>query len=157
MMDQECELGADLLRSRNVSLDIAAALAAIAHARPGAVLIHCGGGRDRTGLLTMILLALVGVDPDDIASDYELSYERMRALYAAPGEPDQGPILQRFFAEENSSARAVILDILESVDIEHTLRAGGMTQADLTAVRERLRGSEEGDPFVLVARPPAPA
>ncbi|MGH2598652.1 MAG: tyrosine-protein phosphatase, partial [Dehalococcoidia bacterium] len=33
----------------------AAAVAAVAHAQPGGVLIHCGLGRDRTGLVAMLL------------------------------------------------------------------------------------------------------
>ena len=48
-------------------------LTAIAYARPGGVLFHCMGGRDRTGMITMLVLGLVGVAPEDIAADYELS------------------------------------------------------------------------------------
>ena len=48
-------------------------LTAIAYARPGGVLFHCMGGRDRTGMVTMLVLSLVGVAPEDIAADYELS------------------------------------------------------------------------------------
>lgn len=40
----------------------------------------------------MLLLALVGVAPEEIAADYELSAERLRARYAARGEEDQGPL-----------------------------------------------------------------
>lgn len=55
-------------------------MAAVARADPGGIVIYCGGGRDRTGLITLLLLALVDAEPDEIASDYELSYERMRLL-----------------------------------------------------------------------------
>ena len=41
----------------------AAVVAAIAHAAPGGVAYHCAGGRDRTGMITILLLALAGVDP----------------------------------------------------------------------------------------------
>jgi protein tyrosine/serine phosphatase len=61
---------------------------------PGGVAFHCGGGRDRAGQITMVLLALLGVAPSDIAAEYMLSYERLPARYAARGEPDQGPLLQ---------------------------------------------------------------
>ena len=37
-----------------------AAVAAVADAPPGGVLVHCGIGRDRTGLVALLLLALVG-------------------------------------------------------------------------------------------------
>ena len=39
----------------------AAAVAAVADARPGGVLVHCTVGRDRAGLVTLLLLALAGV------------------------------------------------------------------------------------------------
>ena len=60
-------------------------VAAIAQAPPGGVLVHCVVGRDRTGLVTMLLLALVGVAPDDIAADYALSGERLPAASSNGG------------------------------------------------------------------------
>lgn len=39
----------------------------------GAVLFHCAAGKDRTGIFTMLLLALAGVDWADILADYEAS------------------------------------------------------------------------------------
>ena len=60
----------------------AAAVAAVARAEPGGVVVHCGLGRDRTGLVTMLLLALVGVAPQDIADDCELSTSRLPPLDA---------------------------------------------------------------------------
>jgi len=33
------------------------------------VVIHCAGGKDRTGLLTALLLHVAGVDVDEIAAD----------------------------------------------------------------------------------------
>jgi protein-tyrosine phosphatase len=114
----------------------AAAVAAVARARPGGVVVHCGGGRDRTGLVTMLLLAMVGVAPEHIASDYELSYDRMRRLYAELEEDDQGPILQEFLRRENTSARSSILATLSSLDVEACLGSGGL--GDVAAVRARL-------------------
>lgn len=40
-----------------------------------ALLVHCSLGRDRTGLLVALLLALVGVDDETILADYERSEE----------------------------------------------------------------------------------
>jgi protein-tyrosine phosphatase len=51
------------------------ALAAIARAEPGGVVYHCGVGRDRTGLITMLLLAALEVPADAAAEDYALSPE----------------------------------------------------------------------------------
>lgn len=55
------------------------AVRAVAGARPGGVVISCGRGCDRTGLLALLLLHLVGVGADDIATDYAPSIEQMAA------------------------------------------------------------------------------
>ena len=56
----------------------AAAIKAIAQAKPGGVLFHCKRGHDRTGIISLLLLALVGVSPEDILADYELSVDPER-------------------------------------------------------------------------------
>ena len=42
----------------------ATAVGAIADAPPGAVLVHCAGGKDRTGLVTAMALTVVGAEPE---------------------------------------------------------------------------------------------
>ncbi|HEX6291312.1 MAG TPA: tyrosine-protein phosphatase [Herpetosiphonaceae bacterium] len=116
----------------------AAAVAAIARAAPGGVVIHCGIGRDRTGLITLLLLALVGVAPEDIAADYELSNVRLRPRWTALGEEDQEPIIEALLRRKQTSARAAILATLASLDVAAYLRSGGLSDDDLAAVRERL-------------------
>jgi hypothetical protein len=101
----------------------AAAVTAVAQARPGGVLIHCIRGVDRTGIVALLLLALVGVAPEDILADYELSVD-----------PEREVILAR----EQTTTRAVILGRLAGLDVEAYLRGGGLSQADLDAVRARL-------------------
>ena len=41
----------------------------------GAVLYHCTSGKDRTGILSLFLLTLLGVSEKDILDDYEISNE----------------------------------------------------------------------------------
>ncbi|SCG41164.1 tyrosine-protein phosphatase [Micromonospora humi] len=52
---------------------LAAAFTAIAQAPPGAVVVHCHGGRDRTGVLVALALHVAGVPVDAIAADYALT------------------------------------------------------------------------------------
>jgi protein-tyrosine phosphatase len=46
-----------------------------------AVLFHCYGGRDRTGMVAALLLGLAGVPRDEIVRDYVLTDDRMAPLY----------------------------------------------------------------------------
>jgi len=101
----------------------AAVVSAIARARPGGVLFHCKRGHDRTGITTLLLLALVGVEPDEIVADYVLS-------------PD--PERDELLAREHSSVRDALLSALDGLDIDSYLVLGGACQDDLAAVRKRL-------------------
>ena len=65
------------------------ALLAIASSAPG-VLVHCSAGRDRTGMISSLLLANAGVDADDVVADYAESVRAMAGT-AAHG----GPTLDR--------------------------------------------------------------
>jgi protein-tyrosine phosphatase len=52
------------------------ALRAIAEA-PRGVLVHCSAGRDRTGMISALLLSNAGVSPEDVAADYAVSVRAM--------------------------------------------------------------------------------
>ena len=52
-------------------------LTEIARAQPGGVACHDMGGRDRTGLVTMLVLRPTGVLPEAVAEDYALSNVRI--------------------------------------------------------------------------------
>lgn len=115
-----------------------AAVKAIAHARPGGVVFHCGRGRDRTGLIAVLVLDLAGVFPHDIVADYELSTERVRLLDAALGESDQGREIAEILGRKKTSAEAQILDLLASGEIAEQLRAGGLGPEDVEALSARF-------------------
>ena len=100
-----------------------AVIRAIAQAQPGGVLFHCKRGHDRTGIITLLLLALVGVSPDDIVADYALSIDPKR---------------EEMLAREHTTTRETILATLASINVDSYLLAGGLSQIDLDAVRTRL-------------------
>ena len=116
----------------------AAAVGAIAHAQPGGVLIHCVGGRDRTGLVSLLVLALLGVAPETIAADYELSNTRLPPFWAERGMEDQRAAIRAVLDRHGTSARTALLDLLGSLDAAAGLRAGGLSAADLDALKDRL-------------------
>ncbi|HWM09408.1 MAG TPA: tyrosine-protein phosphatase [Solirubrobacteraceae bacterium] len=84
-----------------------AVLEAIAQAPPGGVLFHCMGGRDRTGMIAMLVLALVGAAPEDIATDYELS---------ANAHPDSAAVLAGL-ERASTTARAELLRTMAALDL----------------------------------------
>ncbi|AIG77218.1 Hypothetical protein AJAP_21800 [Amycolatopsis japonica] len=116
----------------------AAVITALAQCGPGGVLFHCGAGRDRTGLVTLLLLALADVRPEAIAADYDLSTEALKPLFALMGAEDQGPIIQSALADRGTTTQAAILSTLEGLDVERYLLAGGVSNTDLDGIRKRL-------------------
>jgi protein-tyrosine phosphatase len=117
---------------------IALIFGTLARSQPGGVLVHCGGGRDRTGLIVLLLLALVGVAPDDIAADHALSHDRLRPLYARKGLADDAPVIEEVLAGHNTTARETIFAMLSTLDVDGYLRSSGVSDEDLAAVRARL-------------------
>jgi protein tyrosine/serine phosphatase len=118
----------------------AAAVAAIAQAEPGGVLVHCVGGRDRTGLVTLLALALAGAEPNAVAADYGLSNERLPPFWERRGWADQRPELARILERKQTTARELVVELLESVDVERVLVDAGLREDDVTALRARLVG-----------------
>ena len=78
------------------------AVGAIASAPPGTVCVHCVGGRDRTGLVSALVLRLAGVSVADVARDYAESEERLaasHALWVAAAPDPQERARRQVFAE----------------------------------------------------------
>jgi hypothetical protein len=48
----------------------------------GPVVIHCAAGKDRTGIVVAVLLALAGVEQTDIVADYLATGERLHLVRA---------------------------------------------------------------------------
>ncbi|MEU9888366.1 tyrosine-protein phosphatase [Sphaerisporangium sp. NPDC051011] len=113
-------------------------IAAIANARPGGVLFHCGLGRDRTGMIALLLLALVGAAPEDIAADYDQSTNRLPPLFAALAIEDQTREIEDILARKKTTARAAVLAALDGFDAEAYVRAAGLTEEEVGFLRERL-------------------
>ncbi|MEV7182766.1 tyrosine-protein phosphatase [Kitasatospora sp. NPDC093102] len=116
----------------------AALISAIAGTRPGGVVVHCGAGRDRTGLAAVLLLALAGVDRAAIAEDYLLSGPNIRPLYGMLGLPDPYRRIDAVLAEAGTTAEAALAAALDGFDPAGYLLAAGVAPERIAAVRERL-------------------
>jgi protein-tyrosine phosphatase len=53
----------------------------LAAGEKGTMLYHCTTGKDRTGILTALLLSIAGVGREDIIADYCVSEVYMRPVY----------------------------------------------------------------------------
>jgi protein-tyrosine phosphatase len=124
--------------------NVAAAIRAVGQAPAGGVVVHCQGGKDRTGLVTAFLLRVAGVAIGEIAADYALSEQRLRTRhqkwFAAAADEAELARLHRIAATPETS----MVEVLEELErrygsIEGYLRAGGATDEDLERARARLR------------------
>ena len=59
--------------------NVAAAVRALAG--PGAAIVHCAAGKDRTGVVVAVALLAVGVPRDEVVADYALTNERIEGVY----------------------------------------------------------------------------
>jgi protein tyrosine/serine phosphatase len=121
----------------------AAAIKAIADAPDGPVVVHCHGGKDRTGMVVALALSVAGVPEEEIVADYVLTQERLAPLLAEQlaAEPDTS--LHAELIEFRDTRAESIVAILRHVDetyggAEAYLRHGGLTTGDLDRLRTRL-------------------
>ena len=125
--------------------NVAAALKAVANAHEGGVVVHCVGGKDRTGLLVAFLLHLAGVPDEEIAADYALSEERLRSRHEAWFEAaDSEEELERLRRIAQTPAESM-LGVFRELErrhgsVEGYLRSTGLTEEELERLRHRLRG-----------------
>jgi protein tyrosine/serine phosphatase len=122
----------------------AAAIAAVADADRGGVLVHCVGGKDRTGLVSALLLRLAGVDVEAIGADYALSEinlaERHERWIVEAADEAERERLRRI----TRSPAAAMVEVLGELDrryddVASYLRAGGAVDGVLARARARLR------------------
>ena len=59
--------------------EVTGALRSIATA-PGAAIVHCAAGKDRTGVVVALALTVAGVEPEVIVDDYMATDERLEAI-----------------------------------------------------------------------------
>ena len=123
---------------------VAEVMAAIAGAPEGGVLIHCAAGKDRTGLISALLLGLAGVPAETIAADYALTAELLRPrdqewLEHGPGERAEREALAARFAPTAEVMLAVLDGLTRRYGgVEPYLAAAGVSPADLQRLRDRL-------------------
>jgi protein-tyrosine phosphatase len=122
--------------------ELAQALTAVGDADPPAV-IHCVGGRDRTGIACGMALWLAGVEPDAIAADHTLSDESWAPFHPgwfADAQDEQERERRRRVAQP---AGRTLVEVLEEIEeregIRDLLLGAGADEAALERLVARLR------------------
>ncbi len=98
------------------------------------VVFHCHTGKDRTGLITIVMLSLASVPEEAIIADYMASnpgFEAMRAALTTGGEPEFMPGAPAAFQGPVSptGAEAALSFLQESGGAAAYLESGGLTEA----------------------------
>jgi protein-tyrosine phosphatase len=121
---------------------ITALQAAIEHCDEGVVL-HCAGGKDRTGVLVALLLRLLGVSDGDIVRDYALTGERKAEIKARMVASGYGERLASLPASLLDAAPTTMTRFLARLDSDFGSAEGwalsaGLPPASLTALRATM-------------------
>lgn len=117
----------------------AAALVAVAEAPPGGVFVHCRYGRDRTGLVTMLLLALVGVPRAAIVEDFLHSNLMLPRMYTSLQLADDREVLRRRLRQQGTSQSFILRETLKRfVQVKDQLSAAGFTADRAQKLADRL-------------------
>ncbi len=109
----------------------------IANAQSG-VLFHCTAGKDRTGVVSAILLMLVGVDAKTIIEDYVLTAEYGRARFEAVRQkfPDAD---MRLVIPCRANMEGFLRLFTETYgDAESYLHRLGLTETEIVHIKEKL-------------------
>lgn len=115
----------------------------IADAPEGCVLFHCAVGKDRTGILAMLLLSLAGVDKWDIVANYVQTWANlMRDEVFRADWLDARHSVFREGMESNAATIEFAYDLLEGEHggVETFLLECGVPDEDVACVRRRLIG-----------------
>ncbi|GAA1811954.1 tyrosine-protein phosphatase [Planosporangium flavigriseum] len=143
LADRYAEMAEGGLTGRNA---IASSLRAVADADAAPLVFHCAAGKDRTGVLAALVLSLLGVDDEDIATDYALSAEserrfrewRRRLAAGQPEEDGHAPA----WAINPCPQEAMHLFLTElrgrHGSVEAYVRRVGISDAEVAKLREHL-------------------
>jgi protein-tyrosine phosphatase len=128
---------------------VIAALRMIAYS-PGATVVHCAAGKDRTGVVVAVALSEVGVERDAIIADYARTAERIGAIFArlmttstyasmGDGAGNIDPELMAKHSPRDTTMQRLFTAIDQELGGVHVwLRSHGWTDDDAAALSAKL-------------------
>ena len=128
---------------------VGGAVAAVADAKHGeGVVVHCFAGKDRTGIVSALLLSLAGVPDELIAADYAASDPGVELLSTPWFESARDETELTIRRRVSTSPRAAMLDVLAWLHEtaggpDEYLRSAGLSDVQLaTSARAARRRAE---------------
>jgi protein tyrosine/serine phosphatase len=124
---------------------VVGALRALAEGGPGASVVHCAAGKDRTGVVCALALAVAGVGHDDIVADYALTAEVIEAVVARlAASPTYAEDMERRDVASHTPRAETMDRVLSLLDERWGgpaawLEAHGFGPEEQAALRGRLR------------------
>ena len=122
---------------------IARVLVALAES-PGPAVYHCAAGKDRTGVISAVLLGLLGVPDEIVVADYAASQEQLDAIVERlMSTQGYQSMLSALPADTLHAEPETMIHLLERVrekygSMHDYARAIGVGEAQLASLRERL-------------------
>jgi protein tyrosine/serine phosphatase len=124
---------------------VVAALRALAAPGPGAAVVHCAAGKDRTGVVVALALAVAGVGHDEIVADYAMTADVIDALVAKlAASPTYAEDMERRDVASHTPRADTMDRVLTLLDERFGgptgwLEAHGFGPDEQAALRARLR------------------
>jgi protein-tyrosine phosphatase len=124
---------------------VVGALRALAAGGPGAAVVHCAAGKDRTGVVCALALTVAGVGHDEIVADYALTAEVIDAVVARlAASPTYAEDMDRRDAVSHTPRAETMERVLALLDQRWGgplgwLAEHGFGPEDQAALRARLR------------------
>lgn len=114
-------------------------------AAPSGVLVHCSAGRDRTGMISALLLANAGVGPAEVAADYA---ESVRAMAGVPTHSPTGDRQASWGDDEVSGWLLKTMPIVEDIaaDVDNAFAMIGASSVLRARLREQLTAAHLRQP-----------
>jgi protein tyrosine/serine phosphatase len=122
-------------------------LSRIADAAPGGVVVHCHAGKERTGLIAALILALAGVPDEVIADDYVASDRHLESLYdewaARETDVEARTRLRNGFMSEPEHMLLPLQWIREHGGVDEYLMGCGLDKRLMETLRRRIVESRD--------------
>jgi protein-tyrosine phosphatase len=117
-------------------------------AAPGAALVHCAAGKDRTGVVIAMALSAVGVPREEVIADYVATGERIeQILDRLRSSPTYAADIDNIPAHEHDPRPEIMIRFLTHLDEDHGgplawLAAHGFDDHDVARLRAKLLDGE---------------